>query len=219
MREENKKQNKEKQTKERDKKLNEEITNTFLYFFTCILLNYQEYIIIKYEKNPFPNQTKDNIDFYKRPYGIEKKYINNDLVLTNMFNTYGFINNAPALDRPFYEEFFKTKIFYHFIKKKIFPMSVLDKLEVLFFDEKINEKLSRELKFKKIETKFLNDKFEALSNEIYIESMKQEISEETKEFLCNEQNCDRGLNYFQYIVKEQLEKVEENNQEIINSIK
>ena len=219
IREENLKQNKEKEieTKELDKIFNKEIINNFLYFFTCILLGYQEYIKIKYEKIKVLNQNKDIIEVYKRPDDIEKKFINNQLDITDMFNTNGFINNAPAFDRLFYEKFLRTKIFYHFIKKKIFPMSVLDKLEVLFFDEKINKKLDRELKFKKIETKFLDEKFESLSNEISIESMKQEINDETKEFFCNEHNCDRGLNYFQYIVKKQLETENENDKETLNS--
>ena len=47
-----------------------------------------------------------------------------------MFNIHSFINNAPSLDRNFYEQFFRTKIFFHFIKRKIFPMSIVDKLEV-----------------------------------------------------------------------------------------
>jgi hypothetical protein len=62
----------------------------------------------------------------------------------------------------------------------------------------------------------LEEKFENISGEIRIDSIKQEISEETKEFLCNEYNCDKALNYFQYIVKQPLEKGDENNQEMIN---
>ena len=195
---------------------NKEIINNFLYFFTCILLNYQEYIKIKYEKIKNLNQSSEINETYKRPDDIEKKYLNNELKITDMFDIVRFINDAPGLDRPFYENFFKTKIFYDFIKKKIFPISVLDKIEVLFFDEKINEKLSREIKLKKIETKFLEDKIENISSDIRIESMKKEITDETREFLSNEHNCERGLNYFQYIVKQSekpLEKIDEINKE------
>jgi hypothetical protein len=53
-----------------------------------------------------------------------------------MFNTNSFVTNAPSFDRIFYEKFLKTKIFYHFIKRKIFPMSILDKLEILFLMKK-----------------------------------------------------------------------------------
>jgi hypothetical protein len=145
-----------------------------------------------------------------------------------MFNTLGFINNTPALDRPFYEKFFKTQIFFNFIKKKLFPISILDKLDILFFDDKINEKLSRESKFSKIETKFLDDKSNTVHGEISIESMKKEVTDETKEFLENPHNCERGLNYFQYIIKDtniaksespirHMSSEEENNQERISN--
>ena len=58
----------------------------------------------------------------------------------------------PNLDKPFYIKFLKTKIFFGFMKKKIFPLSLQDKLDILFFDDKVNEKLSRESGMKKIET-------------------------------------------------------------------
>ena len=216
IREEKIKKNRELLLEEMDEILNKEIINNFLYFFTCILLAYQDHIKIKYEKPKALNQGKDNSEIYKIPDDIREKLLNNELDINDMFNINGFINNASSFDTLFYEKFFRTKMFYNFIKKKIFPMSVLDKLEVLFFDEKINEKLAREAKFKKIETKFLEEKFENLSAEISIGSIKQEVSEETKEFLCNKYNCDRALNYFQYIVKQPLETGGENNQETIN---
>ena len=194
-------------TAEKERICNKEIVDNFLYFFTCILLNYQEYIKVKYEKvkvpsqsNLDPNMDKDNI--FKRPLDIENQYMNNELKIVDMFNTLGFIANTPALDRPFYEKFLKTQIFFNFIKKKLFPLSVLDKLDILFFDDKINEKLSRESKFSKIETKFLDNKSNSITGEINIGLIKKEISEETKEFLEKEHNCERGLNYFQYIIKD-----------------
>ena len=55
-------------TAEKERICNKEIVDNFLYFFTCILLNYQEYIKVKYEKvkvpsqsNLDPNMDKDNI--------------------------------------------------------------------------------------------------------------------------------------------------------------
>ena len=209
MKEEKAKKKEELTPKEKDQICNREITDNFLYFFTCILLNYQEYINVKFEKikipniknNPETSQNKENI-IYKRPEDIEYKYINDELKINDMFNTSGFIDSTPTLDRPFYEKFFKTKIFYNFIKKKLFPISVMDKLEILFFDDKVNEKLSREMKLKKIETKFLETKLETISGEISIETSKKEISVETKEFFENYHNCEKGLNYFQYIIKD-----------------
>ena len=204
MKEEIAKKNRELTQEEKDQICNKEIIDNYLYYFTCILLNYQEYINIKYEKVKSPQ--KENIDtenfIYKRPDSIESDYMNNELKISEMFNISGFISNSGALDKPFYEHFFKTSIFYNFIKKKLFPMSVMDKLDILFFDDKINEKLSRETKLKKIETKFIEDKSNMISGDINIELMKKEVSDEIKEFFCDEHNCQRGLNYFQYIIKD-----------------
>ena len=213
--EKNNKKNEVTFEEENDKKFNDEIIKIFLYFFACVLLNYQEYIQIKYEK---VKVKVSNIIGRKRPDDIEQKLLDNELDINKMFNTNSFVTNAPSFDRIFYEKFLKTKIFYHFIKRKIFPMSILDKLEILFFDEKINEKLARDNKFKKIETKFLSENMsKTIFGDITIESLRHEISNETKEFFCNEYNCDKALNYFQYIVKEPLEKGDEKNPEKIKS--
>ena len=233
MKEERNKKGRDLSPNEKDKICNKEIIDNFLYFFTCILLNYQEFIKIKYEKVKTPLQSSLDLSFdkdnmYKRPEEIESKFLNDELKINDMFNTLGFINNTPALDRPFYEKFFKTQIFFNFIKKKLFPISILDKLDILFFDDKINEKLSRESKFSKIETKFLDDKSNTVHGEISIESMKKEVTDETKEFLENPHNCERGLNYFQYIIKDtniaksespirHMSSEEENNQERISN--
>ena len=201
---------------EKDRIFNNEIIENFLYFFTCILLNYQEFCI-KYEKikkgillnesgneNPslVESLSEEEINYvYERKCELDEKNIMNNLDINDMFNCAGFISTTPALDRPFYEKFFQTKIFFNFIKKKIFPCSVQDKLDVLFFDDKINEKLSRESKMKKIETKFIEDDLKNLSGEIAIESFRRPINDELKIYLSNKSNCDKGLNYFQYIVK------------------
>ena len=199
------KNNKELKSEEKDQICNKEVVDNFLYFFTCILLNYQEFFKVKYEKIKNPNNDsssdKDNIAF-RRPEEIEMKNIRNELIINDMFNTTGFIANTPALDRPFYEKFFKTQMFYNFIKKKLFPISVKDKLDILFFDDKINEKLSREINLKKIDIKFLEDKCETISGDISVDPMKKEISEETKTFFEDKHNCEKALNYFQYIIKD-----------------
>ena len=143
-----------------------------------------------------------DVAYYQRPEKIEEQYANNELKTNDLFKIADFIANIQSIDRPFYERFFKTKVFFNFIQKKIFPLSLQDKLDILFFDEKINEKLSREMTLKKIETKFLEDKSDIIEGEISIESINREISDETKEFFENKHNCELGLNYFQYIIKD-----------------
>ena len=207
--------NKALSSNEKDKIFNNEMIENFLYFFTCILLNYQEFCI-KYDKikkclingNQGSNKayleslSEEEYNYqYQRKVLLDEKYNMNNLEINDMFNCSGFLAVTPTLDKPFYEKFFQTKIFFNFIKKKIFPFSIVDKLDILFFDDKINQKLSRESKIKKIETKFIDDNLRNLSGEIKIESFRKQISNELKKYLLNKQNCEKGLNYFQFIVK------------------
>ena len=201
---------------EKDRIFNNEMIENFIYFFTCILLNYQEYCV-KFDKIKkcliFNDSQSDNKVYleslaeeeynycYERKTELDEKYIMNNLGIYDMFNCAGFISTTPTLDRPFYEKFFQTKIFFNFIKKKIFPCSIQDKLDVLYFDDKINKKLSRESKMKKIETKFIEDDLRNLSGEIAIGSFRRQISNELKIYLSNKRNCEKGFNYFQYIIK------------------
>ena len=212
-----KNKNKSISASEKDRIFNNEIIENFIYFFTCILLNYQEYCA-KFDKIKKcllfnDSQTGDKVYLeslaeeeynycYERKAELDEKDAMNTLQINDMFNCAGFISTTPTLDRPFYEKFFQTKIFFNFIKKKIFPCSIQDKLDVLYFDDKINKKLSRESKMKKIETKFIEDDLRSLSGEIVIGSFRKQISNEFKIYLSNKHNCDKGLNYFQYIIKD-----------------
>ena len=212
-----KNKNKNISASEKDRIFNNEIIENFIYFFTCILLNYQEYCakFDKIKKCLLFNESHsgDNVYLeslaeeeynycYERKAELDEKEIMNNLQINDMFNCAGFISTTPTLDRPFYEKFFQTKIFFNFIKKKIFPCSVQDKLDVLYFDDKINKKLSRESKMKKIETKFIEDDLRNLSGEIVIGSFRKQISNDFKIYLSNQYNCDKALNYFQYIIKD-----------------
>ena len=201
---------------EKDKIFNNEIIENFLYFFTCILLHYQDYII-KYNFN-------QNDKTYNRNVETDEKNYYHNLKINDMFDCVGFINATPYLDRPFYARFFETKIFYNFIKKKVFPMSVQDKLDVLFFDDKINEKLSRESNIKKIETKFIEDDLKNLSGEIVIGSFRKQINIEDKNKLSKKESCLNAINYFQYVTKDQyksdprISNIDENDLEELNDL-
>ena len=206
---------KELQTKNKNKKINNieikeekenifnnEIREKFLYFFSCILLKYQEYCV-KFEKKIYEDKDKEgNIiekEFGERNYKLEQKYYLGNIKLSDIFNCEEFIDSIPSLDREFYNIFFKTKIFYNFIYKKIFPESNQDKLDILYFDEIINKKISRESRIQKIETKFLLYDYESAVNEILINSLKRPISTNVNKFLLKHENREKALNYFQYI--------------------
>ena len=181
---------------------NSEIRETFLYFFCCILLKYQEYCV-KYEKQIYEDQDKDGNsiekEFLERNIQLDEKYYMGKLQLIDLFSSEEFINSTPSLDRPFYRVFFETKIFFNFIVKKIFPDSNQDKLDILYFDELINKKLSRELSLQKKETKFWECKFDRLNQAIEIDKLKKNIDNNLKQYLEKKYSRTKALNYFQYI--------------------
>ena len=232
---------------EKENIFNNEIRKTFIYFFTCILLRYQSFCV-KYNKKVVDdinmndsNLSKSNdllntaliknvnyndidIDyFYERQKELEEKYLLNTLKIDDIFNCKEFIDDTdtPKLDRPFYRQLLQTNLFFNFIKKKIFPISTQDKLDVLFFDNKINEKLGRGSRKIKVETKYLYEDNERLSGQIDINSLKKEPSKDLIEFLSNNINCNRAINYFQniHVVKNiiLLENNKDNKNNIISS--
>lgn len=200
---------------EKENLFSNEITENFLYFFISILLHYQEYCtkyhlsyIIK--KNENINEQKENR--YCRNIELEKKYYNNELKIEDFFNYDKFIENIPSLDKPFYLQFFKTKIFFNFMLKKFFPQSIQDKLDILFFDDKINEKLSREAGAKKVETKFLEYDSSNISGEINIGNFQNFMDTDYKKFLSQDKNQAKALNYFQHITSKTMVTAPDNNE-------
>ena len=181
---------------------NNEIRDDFVYFFCCILLKYQEYCV-KYEKKIYEDKDKNgNIiekEFEERNIQLDEKYYMGNLKLIDIFSAEEFINSTPSLDRAFYKIFFETKIFYDFMKRKIYPESNQDKFDILYFDEIINKKLSRELYIQKKETKFLEFDFKSLRESIEINSLKKDINNNVKLYLQKKENRAKALNYFQFI--------------------
>ena len=193
---------------EKEKIFSDELTENFLYFFTSIFLHYQEYCTkyqFEYVANDGENMISRKISAsyrdgsYFRSPELEKKYYTNSLTINDLFNCSLFIDEMPVLDKPFYTKFLQTKIFFNFMKKKIFPMSLQDKLDILFFDDKVNEKLSRESGIKKIETKFLEYDISKIASDINVGYLSKPITEDIKEYLSLQKNRDKALNYFQYI--------------------
>ena len=172
---------------EKEKIFNDEIIEIFLYFFTSIFLHYQEYCIkFKYIYDTNPNRPGKKQGNYILDEELEKKYYTNSLTINDLFNCDYFIDEMPNLDKPFYMKFLKTKIFFNFMKKKIFPLSVQDKLDILFFDDKVNEKLSRESGMKKVETKFLEYNTSNITGEISINILSKTFSDNFNGYLLEE---------------------------------
>ena len=198
---------------EKEKIFSNELAENFLYFFTSIFLHYQ----FDYISNNGQNISSKSLTTsyregsYFRSDELEKKYYTNSLTINDLFNCNLFLDEIPVLDKPFYTKFFTTKIFFNFMKKKIFPISLQDKLDILFFDDKCNEKLSRESGIKKMETKFLEYDSSKITADINIGYLSKPITESFKEYLSYQKNRDKALNYFQYITYQNMEPEDKNN--------
>ena len=184
---------------------NKEIREDFIYFFSCILLKYQEYCI-KYEKKIYEIQDKNGKivekEFQERSLQLEEKFYIKAIKINDIFDVEEFINSTPSLDRPFYRVFFNTKIFLNFMIKKMFPESNQDKFDILYFDEIINKKLSRDLYTQKKDTKFLDFELTKFKGDLSVKTLKTEISDNLKLYLQKKENRFKALNYFQYIYLE-----------------
>ena len=121
------------------------VREKFFNFIISILKEYSKYIEITDEK--------------LSSFDIE--YLNtksNTIDITAIFNVQNFINKITSKDVEFYKRFLETELFKTFIVKKIYPQHVLDKLQLLFFDEKICAKNARSiLTIKKKKTPLLDN--------------------------------------------------------------
>ena len=189
---------------EYNKIISGELCETIFNFFVTILQHYQQYCfkLIKkknkgekiMDKNPFyRNYEKDDI--------IEQKYNENKIEINDIFNVNDFLNTITQYDKFFYSNFLSTKIFFNFMMKKIFPVSIRDKLEVLFFDEKINEKQAKDSGNKKFVSLFLKNESNNMKENIVLSTFRKPITQDYTEFLLSQRNQNRALNYFQYITK------------------
>ena len=182
----------------------EELYEAVFNFFLHILLHYQEFCFkLKKKENLGENINDYSNVFYEYDDIIETLYFKNNLQIQKIFYLNDFLNIIPQNDKLFYTFFLNTKLFYDFIKKKTFPISLQDKFEVLFFDEKINEKQA-ELSNKQYNSPFLKYKFDDMNGNIFLSDFKKKISNEYKEFLLNTSNIKRAYNYFQYITQKEI---------------
>ena len=203
---------------------NYEIRKNFIYFFSCIFLRYQSFCVKTtkgevinephnkcnsniienslFSSSKLDSSLKDDFDsFLGRKLTLEEKYLLNKLKIKDLFNSQKFIeeSDTPKLSIMFYKFFFETKMFFNFIKKKIFPNSIQDKLDVLYFDYNVNEKLTRGSRKVKIDTKFFSEEIQDLSGQIKINSFRREPSEKMYEYFNKNKNIKKALNYFQLI--------------------
>ena len=63
----------------------------------------------------------------------------NENDINNMIDINSYLNSINVSEKEFYKKIFKTKSFKEFILKRFNPKNSLEKIEAIFFEEKINE--------------------------------------------------------------------------------
>ncbi len=67
--------------------------------------------------------------------------------LSSMINIDLYLNSLNS-DNEFYSKLFDTQMFYNFIYKKLIHKHISEKMDILFFDEKIKDKIKKNYFFK-----------------------------------------------------------------------
>ena len=160
---------------------NHKIKEQFSYFLVSILLDYPNFIKYDFE-------TVDN-------YLLNPE---NDFIIDNIFDVEGFIN-MHKVDELFYRKFFQTNIFKYFIVKKIYPINLEDKIDILYFDERIADKNNKYIFGNKVDTPFMYYQFNSTEQKIFIESEYFSINEIN--FIQNDSyNIKNHLKYYQVVI-------------------
>ena len=176
-----KNQNQSGHTVEKDN-FNQKIKEQFAYFLVSIMLDYSHYI----------KQNGDLIDDYLM-------YPENDIKIEKLFDIDGFINNSHKVDELFYRKFFHTKLFKNFIIKKIYPITLQDKIDILYFDERIADKKNKSVFENKINTPFIYYQFNSYDQRIFINTPLFSFNEIN--YIRNDNNTKKSyFNYFQVVI-------------------
>ena len=164
---------------------NQKIKEQFSYFLVSIMLDYSNYL--------------------KSDYEVLDKYLmhpEDDLEIEKFFDIDGFINNSHKVDELFYRKLFHTKLFKNFIIKKIYPISLEDKFNILYFDERIADKKNKSVFENKTNTPFIYYQFHSYDQKIVIDSNYFSFNEINyiKNDIINQK---RYYNYYQIILNKQ----------------
>ena len=157
-------------------KLNDIYREMFLSFMTSLLENYSKYLI------------KDSD-------------VKIGMKLTSLINIDAYLNSLGS-ENEFYSKFFETQLFYDFIYKRIQPKNINDKMDILLFDEKINNK-SKKTIFSKSKPNFLlNSKEYDFKETIEIKN-EIALTSSDKNFFSNLNNIEKTiLHGYEYNINE-----------------
>ena len=133
---------KEYQIKNEDlENFNNTIRNAFFYFMISIFWDYDKFVKITQKSLFYLDCCLTN--------SIKSIDINEIFYCKEFMNNHSFVSD-------FYKIFISTEIFKAFIIKRIYPRTIQDKFDILFFDEKIKEKQNKSILTKNYKTPLLD---------------------------------------------------------------
>ena len=92
------------------------------------------------------NILKDYPKYLSKDYSVNKDI---SMSIKDMIDLKSYVNSFNNSDKYFYQRIFSTQMFMEFIYKRMMPKNCNEKVEVLFFEEKIKEKSSTKMLFGK----------------------------------------------------------------------
>ena len=155
--------------------------------------------------------------FIDYPKFLTKDYsVNKDISMSiqDMIDITSYLNTFSGSDKAFYNKIFNTQLFIEFIYKRMMPKDCKEKVEVLFFEEKINEKIASKNLFNKSKIKSQNVllycKDYDFDNEIQHIDLKQQnnLTVTLNNYICNKKDSlSKDFIYKGYLVNiNELEK-------------
>ena len=107
----------------------------------------------EYRKNKKVEETNEGYQdiFYRfminllkdYPKFLKKNYDGNSKKITDMIDIDGYVSSQNSSDRKFYSEILHSQMFEEFITKRMRPKDQRDKIQALFFEEKLNVKYAQ----------------------------------------------------------------------------
>jgi len=149
---------------------NKEVNELFFNFNANLLSGYNKFL---------------NTDFYSS---------NNAPCLEVLFKVEEFLNQVSSADRAFYDKFIsETQIFGDFLYLRMIPKNTKEKIQILAFDEKINEN-SASVFYRPPPSVFINSREYDFVNKYQVVKPRQ-ITKEEIEFYQKQENKIKLLNY------------------------
>ena len=149
---------------------NKEVNELFFNFNANLLSGYNKFL---------------NTDFYSS---------NNAPCLEVLFKVDEFLNQVSSADRAFYDKFIsETQIFGDFLYMRMIPKNTKEKIQILAFDEKINENSASFFSSAPVSV-FINSKEYKFVNKYKVQKPRQ-LTKEEIEFYRKDENKIKLLNY------------------------